>query len=163
MRESAACEMNTAAHEFHVVGVRVHAIQLDGAVAQIERLIESRETGRYVAVTGMHGIAESRQDACFREILNKAALVVPDGMPLLWLGRWHGHSLRRRVTGSELMLAYCQETGSRRRHFFYGGAPEWRRIWHVDCTSSSALRSPAPIRLRFAPLRKRKISRSPSR
>ncbi|MGB8802820.1 MAG: WecB/TagA/CpsF family glycosyltransferase [Candidatus Acidiferrales bacterium] len=123
MRESAACEMNTAAHEFHVVGVRVHAIQLDGAVAQIERLIESRETGRYVAVTGMHGIAESRQDACFREILNKAALVVPDGMPLLWLGRWHGHSLRRRVTGSELMLAYCQETGSRRRHFFYGGAP----------------------------------------
>ena len=38
-------------------------------------------------MTGMHGIAESRQDACFREILNKAALVVPDGMPLLWLGQ----------------------------------------------------------------------------
>jgi N-acetylglucosaminyldiphosphoundecaprenol N-acetyl-beta-D-mannosaminyltransferase len=49
--------------------------------------------------------------------------VVPDGMPLIWLGRWHGHSLRRRVTGSELMLAFCRETGSGPRPFFYGGAP----------------------------------------
>ena len=47
---------------------------------------ESREQDKYVAVTGMHGMAESRQDARFREILNQAALVVPDGMPLLWLG-----------------------------------------------------------------------------
>ena len=64
----------------------------------------------------------SRQDPRFREILNRAALVVPDGMPLVWLGRWHGHSLAR-VTGSELMLAFCRETGPGPRHFFYGGAP----------------------------------------
>ena len=63
----------------------------------------SHETGRYVAVTGMHGVAESRQDRNFRKILNTADLVVPDGMPLVWLGRWHRYSLRERVTGSELM------------------------------------------------------------
>jgi N-acetylglucosaminyldiphosphoundecaprenol N-acetyl-beta-D-mannosaminyltransferase len=115
--------MNVPAPSFRVVGVRVDAIQLPEAVAQIERWIESRETGKYVAITGMHGVAESRQDARFREILNRAALVVPDGMPLVWLGRWHGHALRHRVTGSELMLAFCRETGPRPRHFFYGGAP----------------------------------------
>jgi N-acetylglucosaminyldiphosphoundecaprenol N-acetyl-beta-D-mannosaminyltransferase len=115
--------MNAPAPSFRVVGVRVDAIQLPEAVAQIERWIESRETGKYVAITGMHGVAESRQDARFRDILNQAGLVVPDGMPLVWLGRWHGHPLRHRVTGSELMLAFCRETGSRPRHFFYGGAP----------------------------------------
>jgi len=108
---------------FRVVGVRVDAVQLPEAVARIKRWIDHRENGKYVAVTGMHGVAESRQDPRFREILNQAALVVPDGMPLVWLGRWHGHSLRRRVTGSELMLAFCRETGPQPRHFFYGGAP----------------------------------------
>jgi N-acetylglucosaminyldiphosphoundecaprenol N-acetyl-beta-D-mannosaminyltransferase len=123
MFESGAGEMNATAPAFRVVGVRVDAVQLPEAVARIKRWIDKREYGKYVAVTGMHGVAESRQDPRFREILNQAALVVPDGMPLVWLGRWHGYSLRRRVTGSELMLAFCRETGSQPRHFFYGGAP----------------------------------------
>jgi N-acetylglucosaminyldiphosphoundecaprenol N-acetyl-beta-D-mannosaminyltransferase len=123
MRESSSGEMNAIAPAFRVVGVRVDAVQLPEAVARIKRWIDNRDNGKYVAVTGMHGVAESRQDPRFREILNQAALVVPDGMPLVWLGRWHGHSLRRRVTGSELMLAFCRETDSQPRHFFYGGAP----------------------------------------
>jgi N-acetylglucosaminyldiphosphoundecaprenol N-acetyl-beta-D-mannosaminyltransferase len=123
MSEYGIREEGAIAPSFRVIGVRVDAVQLPEAVARIERWIENRECGKYVAVTGMHGVAESRQDAHFREILNHAGLVVPDGMPLVWLGRWHGHSLRRRVTGSELMVAFCRETGPRPRHFFYGGAP----------------------------------------
>ncbi len=71
----------------------------------------------------MHGVAESRGDLHFREILNAADLVVPDGMPLVWLGRLHGFPMRHRVPGSELMEEFCQKTGSRYRHFFYGGGP----------------------------------------
>jgi N-acetylglucosaminyldiphosphoundecaprenol N-acetyl-beta-D-mannosaminyltransferase len=108
---------------FRVLGVRVHAVEMADAVSRVERLIESRKSGSYVAVTGMHGVAEARQDSQFREILNSADLVVPDGMPLVWLGRWHRLPIRHRVTGSELMAAFCEKTGSRYRHFFYGGAP----------------------------------------
>ena len=50
-------------------------------------------------------------------------MVVPDGMPLVWLARWHNIPIRRRVTGAELMQTFCEQTGSRYRHFFYGGAP----------------------------------------
>jgi N-acetylglucosaminyldiphosphoundecaprenol N-acetyl-beta-D-mannosaminyltransferase len=108
---------------FHVLGVRVDAVRMADAVSHVEQFIEGGKRECYVAVSGMHGVAEARQDPHFREILNRADLVVPDGMPLVWLARWHGHSLRRRVTGSELMLAFCEKTGSRYRHFFYGGAP----------------------------------------
>jgi N-acetylglucosaminyldiphosphoundecaprenol N-acetyl-beta-D-mannosaminyltransferase len=69
----------------------------------------------------MHGIAESRTDYDFRRALNSADLVVPDGMPLVWLGRWHRHALKRRVYGPELMETFCRETGPAYRHFFYGG------------------------------------------
>ncbi|MEQ1353390.1 MAG: WecB/TagA/CpsF family glycosyltransferase [Candidatus Acidiferrum sp.] len=108
---------------FHVLGVRVDAIQTAGAVATMERLISNGKPGCYVTVTGMHGVAESRGDGNFREILNAADLVVPDGMPLVWLGRLHGFPMRHRVPGSELMEEFCQKTGSRYRHFFYGGGP----------------------------------------
>lgn len=107
---------------FSVLGVRVCAVQTNDTIAQIEKWISARDTGRYVAVTGMHGVSEARHDSRFREILNSADLVVPDGMPLVWLGRWHGYPLRRRVYGPELMETFCRVTGQRYRHFFYGGA-----------------------------------------
>src|SRR5581483_2192390 len=74
-------------------------------------------------VTGMHGVMEARQSAEFRQVLADADLVVPDGMPLVWMGRFHGiKRMRRRVYGPELMETFLRETGSAYRHFFYGGA-----------------------------------------
>lgn len=107
---------------FSVLGVRVCAVQIIDTIALMEKWISARDTGRYVAVTGMHGVSEARHDLGFRQILNAADLVVPDGMPLVWLGRWHGYALRRRVYGPELMETFCRVTGPRYRHFFYGGA-----------------------------------------
>jgi N-acetylglucosaminyldiphosphoundecaprenol N-acetyl-beta-D-mannosaminyltransferase len=107
---------------FRVLGVRVHAVQIPDVVTQVEQWIQERERPHYVAVTGMHGVTEANHDAGFRAILNEADLVVPDGMPLVWLGRTHGFPLRRRVYGPEFMETFCQQTGNRYRHFFYGGA-----------------------------------------
>lgn len=108
---------------FRVLGTRVHAVQIPDAIAWIERQIQAGEATRYVTVTGMHGVTESQSDPHLRTILNAADLTVPDGMPLVWLGRWHGHALARRVYGPELMETFCRETGEEYRHFFYGGAP----------------------------------------
>ncbi len=111
---------------FLVLGVNVSVVQIPEAVTRIEQWVEgdsvSRGGGRVVAVTGMHGMMEAQRDPAFREVLNAADMAVPDGMPLVWLGRLRGHNLRRRVYGPELMLAFLQETGAKYRHFFYGGA-----------------------------------------
>jgi N-acetylglucosaminyldiphosphoundecaprenol N-acetyl-beta-D-mannosaminyltransferase len=109
---------------FRVLGVRVDAVQIPDAIKILETWIEERGPARYVAVTGMHGVSVSREDAEFGGVLRHASLVVADGMPLVWLGRLQGHKqMRRRVYGPELMETFCRETGSRYRHFFYGGAP----------------------------------------
>jgi N-acetylglucosaminyldiphosphoundecaprenol N-acetyl-beta-D-mannosaminyltransferase len=109
--------------EFRVLGSRVHAVQIPDAVDWMERTIRAGSAGRYVAATGMHGITEGLHDPGFRGILNEADLVVPDGMPLVWLGRYNGFPLKRRVYGPELMETFCRETGPKYRHFFYGGVP----------------------------------------
>ena len=109
---------------FKVLGVRVDAVEIPDVVAQMERWIGERRGSHYIAVTGMHGVREAQHDPALKEVLNSADLVVPDGMPLVWLGRWRGYALRRRVYGPELMLEFCRATASKGyRHFFYGGAP----------------------------------------
>jgi len=114
----------TRMSEFRVLGVRVNAVQIPEVIQWMERSIAERGPARYVAVTGMHGVSESKQDPQLRVILNSSALVVPDGMPLVWLGRMRGfRHLSRRVYGPELMETFCRETGPKYRHFFYGGAP----------------------------------------
>lgn len=109
---------------FTVLGVRVNAVQIPDVIGIIERWIARREVCHYICVTGMHGVTEAQHDPAFKHILNSADLVVPDGMPLVWLGRRHGYPLGRRVYGPELMQMFCSATGPKYRHFFYGGAPD---------------------------------------
>jgi N-acetylglucosaminyldiphosphoundecaprenol N-acetyl-beta-D-mannosaminyltransferase len=66
---------------------------------------------------------ESYRDHSLRGIHNAAGLVTPDGMPLVWLGRFMGARIDR-VYGPDLMLAVCESSVEKRySHFLYGGAP----------------------------------------
>lgn len=108
---------------FPVLGVGVSAVQIPQVIEILQRWILERSGPHYVAVTGMHGVTEAQYDPQFRAILRRADLVVPDGMPLVWIGRWRGFPLKRRVYGPELMATFFEQTGDRYRHFFYGGGP----------------------------------------
>jgi N-acetylglucosaminyldiphosphoundecaprenol N-acetyl-beta-D-mannosaminyltransferase len=107
----------------NVLGVGVHAIDLPRAVSIIESAVREGRKG-YVCVTSVHGVMEAQRDRAFRDILNDAMLVTPDGMPTVWVGRMQGNSAMQRVFGPDLMVEVCRrsaETGI--RHFFYGGKP----------------------------------------
>ncbi|MPZ19215.1 MAG: WecB/TagA/CpsF family glycosyltransferase [Luteitalea sp.] len=107
--------------EVDILGVRVNAIDMDGALDVIDRWITSG-AGQYVCVTGVHGVMESQRDARLRDIHNAAGLVTPDGMPLVWLSRWRGWRNTARVYGPDLMLAICERSlATGYRHFFFGG------------------------------------------
>src|SRR4029077_8399867 len=71
---------------FQVLGVRVNALQIPDVIARMEEWIHDRKGCHSVAATSMHGIVEAQHDPSFKELLNTTDLVVPDGMPLVWLG-----------------------------------------------------------------------------
>lgn len=108
---------------FPILGVQVAAVQIPDVIRQMQGWIADRERSHSIAFTGLHGVSESTKNPQLKDVLNGTDLVVADGMPLVWLGRLCGHSLRRRVYGPELMETFCRETQSQFRHFFYGGAP----------------------------------------
>ena len=56
---------------FKVLGVRVHAVQIPGVVAQMASWITARDGCHFIAVTGMHGVSEAQRDPYFKKILKR--------------------------------------------------------------------------------------------
>ncbi len=107
----------------NVLGVGVHAVNLDRAADIIETAVHAHREG-YVCVTGVHGVMEAQRNSGFRAAIDDALLVVPDGVPTVWLGRLQGHKKMGRVFGPDLMKEICRRSvSSRHSHFLYGGNP----------------------------------------
>lgn len=108
---------------FDVLGVGIDSVNMREAVHAADDLIDRGRQG-YICVTGVHGVMEAREDAALRQILNASFMTVPDGMPLVWIGRWLGHRSIDRVYGPDFMSEFCSLSVSRGyRHFLYGGKP----------------------------------------
>ena len=105
----------------NILGVGISAISLTDAVDRSVALLKHDDRG-YVCVTGVHGVMEAQEDESFRQILNRSFLTTPDGMPTVWLGRYHGFRNMTRVYGPDYMLALCKQgLAHGHRHFLYGG------------------------------------------
>ncbi len=105
----------------NILGVAVSAINMPQALSVLAGWIAARKP-RYVCVANVHSLMSCQRDPDLRAIHNRAGMVTPDGMPLVWLSRAAGYRHVRRVYGPDLLLAACQDGLARGyRHFFYGG------------------------------------------
>jgi N-acetylglucosaminyldiphosphoundecaprenol N-acetyl-beta-D-mannosaminyltransferase len=106
---------------FVILGVRISATTLSSACEAIEGFIRRKEK-TYVCVAPVSTVVDCQKSENYRNIVNNAGMVTPDGMPVVWLGRLSGNKTVQRTYGPDLMAAVCersQATGY--RHFFYGG------------------------------------------
>ena len=106
----------------NVLGVRVHALNIPGILDEIDRFLRAGHKG-YITVTGVHGIMESRKSTLVKQSHNGSFLTVPDGMPLVWLGKLKGYKNTDRCYGPDLLLAVLDHSKDKGyKHFFYGGS-----------------------------------------
>ena len=104
-----------------VLDVNIDAVNMQQAIERVAAELASSRKG-YVCLTGVHGVMEAHRDRELARIFAGAALVVPDGMPTVWVGRHQGHSQMERVAGPDLMLEVIQREEFRdRTHFLCGG------------------------------------------
>jgi N-acetylglucosaminyldiphosphoundecaprenol N-acetyl-beta-D-mannosaminyltransferase len=108
-----------------ILGVRVDDVTYEETLARIEGFIQEDRPHQIVTVNPEFIVA-AHSDAEFREILNAAALVLPDGVGVVWASRLSGQRrpLRERVAGSDLVpriAALAEERGY--RLFLLGAAP----------------------------------------
>ena len=106
-----------------ILGVRVSAIDMHDALSAFEHWIDERER-TYVCVTGVHGVMESQSDPDLAGIHNGSGLTTPDGVPMVWCGRFAGARKMTRVYGPDLMLEVCRRGAERGwKMYLYGAAP----------------------------------------
>jgi N-acetylglucosaminyldiphosphoundecaprenol N-acetyl-beta-D-mannosaminyltransferase len=87
-------------------GVSADNVTMPEAVDRIGNLIE-KKVPSYVVTPNVDHVVRFQDDGEFREVYAQAALVLPDGMPLVWAGRFFGTPLKGRVSGADLVPALC--------------------------------------------------------
>ena len=109
---------------FNVLGVGVDAVNLQECLIRFEHFIQTGLRPVMTSALGVAGIMVARRNPRVQRILNTAALNMPDGMPLVWLGHLRGYRNIQRVYGPDLLRAACAYSADKGwRHFFYGSAP----------------------------------------
>lgn len=105
------------------LGMRVHATSYADAVERVNGWVSACQSV-YVCEAPVHMVMESYDSAEYRDIINRAALVTPGGMPLVWLMRWRGIHNQPRVYGPQLMLRICERSAQNGMKVgLYGGSP----------------------------------------
>jgi N-acetylglucosaminyldiphosphoundecaprenol N-acetyl-beta-D-mannosaminyltransferase len=106
-----------------ILGVNVAVSSYDETVEKCVRWGEERRS-HALFFANVHVIMEAFDDPTFRQRLNNADMVNPDGMPLVWALRALGEVGAERVYGPDAtiaVLAAAEEAGL--SVGFYGGSP----------------------------------------
>lgn len=101
---SALDEINCA----QILGVPVHSVTTAEVLHLVEGYMDEPRVHQ-IATVNPEFIMTAQDDAEFRQILNEAALCIPDGVGLLLAGRWLGQPLPERVAGSDLVYQLAEK------------------------------------------------------
>jgi N-acetylglucosaminyldiphosphoundecaprenol N-acetyl-beta-D-mannosaminyltransferase len=103
--------MKTNGEALWILGSRVDATSYAEACDRIQ-IWAASQTSCYVIAANVHVVMTGYWHSEYQQIVNGAALVTPDGMPLVWTMRQLGIKQQSRVYGPDLMLAWCERAAA---------------------------------------------------
>ncbi len=109
-----------------ICGLAVDAVTREEALSRIEEAVAARRAGpgRALAVfsANVDMIAKASRTPAFAADLAEADLLLPDGVPLLWMARGLGTQLPERVAGADLVPLLADRAARRGFSLFLLGA-----------------------------------------
>lgn len=106
-----------------LLGVSVDVVDKGAALYAIEKFIEEG-VPRVVVTADASGVVTAQSDPQFHDIIEKADLVTPDSVGIVWALRRSGYGIKDRVSGVELVEEICKLSSTKGyRLFFLGAAP----------------------------------------
>jgi N-acetylglucosaminyldiphosphoundecaprenol N-acetyl-beta-D-mannosaminyltransferase len=106
-------------------GVRVDPLTMDRAV-ELVAAAANQDRPLATHLVNAYTLSLAVRDPSFRDLLERGDLNLPDGTPLVWLGRRAGlGDFNLRIYGPDLTLTVCDRGRERGlRHYLYGSSPE---------------------------------------
>lgn len=115
-----------SSHKMMRQALLVNSVNITSYAAAVKTVVawSSNSESRYVCIANVHVLMEAYDAPEFRNIVNHADLVTPDGVPLVWMMRLKGQRAQERVYGPTLMLHLLQAAAREKIPVgFYGGSP----------------------------------------
>lgn len=106
-----------------ILGVRVDRADFSAALLRAKAFLDTKEP-HAIYTPNPEIIMKAYRDAAYAEVLNRADMVVPDGIGVVYGSKIVKKPVRERVAGFDLscaLLAYAGET--KRKVFLFGGKP----------------------------------------
>ena len=114
----------------YVLGVRVDSLTQEQALDSIEEMVARRRASgnvlpcQQVVTLNTEFVMEAQHNSEFRKAINAAALVIADGIGVVWATRYVGQPVHERVTGTDTLIALAQRcAASGYRLYLLGAAP----------------------------------------
>jgi N-acetylglucosaminyldiphosphoundecaprenol N-acetyl-beta-D-mannosaminyltransferase len=104
-----------------VLDFPITALRLEDQIQTILKWAIAHES-KSVCVANVHMLMEAHWHPEFANILKKADLVTPDGMPLVWMMRQMGARYQDRVAGMDIFLKTCQHAETHNISVFFMGS-----------------------------------------
>jgi len=112
-----------SAPRIRVAGCPVDCISFGGAAEEICRRIEQRIPTDVVYINAAK-IVKYHRDPALRSVIERADLLLADGVPVVWVSRLFGRALPGRVNGTDLMEQMAALTAERGYSIFLLGGTE---------------------------------------
>lgn len=116
----------SAMKRVQVLGVQVDPVTLEQAALRIEQWFQdSGETCRFVVTPNLDHAVLLRGHAALQRAYSDAALIIPDGMPMVWASHLSDTPFKERVAGSDLVPLLMSRAipDAPLRVFLLGAAP----------------------------------------
>jgi N-acetylglucosaminyldiphosphoundecaprenol N-acetyl-beta-D-mannosaminyltransferase len=97
---------------------------MSGAVRFAERLIDGGSKGQYILAINPEKVMVLLKDESLLATFSRAAMLIPDGIGVVWAMRWIRGMDAVRVPGSELMPKLCELAAGKGYGIFLFGSKE---------------------------------------
>ncbi|MGI5920568.1 MAG: WecB/TagA/CpsF family glycosyltransferase [Syntrophomonadaceae bacterium] len=106
-----------------ILGCHIDIVSMQAATQMVEQLVD-QGTPSHIITLNAEIAYVARDNQKLRNIINKAALVTPDGIGVVWAAQKLGYGIRERVTGIDMIYKICELAARRQwKIYFLGAAP----------------------------------------
>lgn len=106
---------------YNILGIRVDKADFNSTLKAVEGFIEENKP-HLVITLGVEMIMRALRDKEFKNIVEKADLVTPDTVGILWASKKLGFNLKEKVSGIDLLYRLCGLSSEKSWGVYFLGA-----------------------------------------
>ena len=105
------------------MNIEIDNLSMKETLLEIDKLIKANKNS-FVVTPNVDHIIQLQKGGELLEAYNQANLILTDGKPLIWISKWYGNPIKKKISGSDLFPHLCALAAYKGYKMFFLGAAE---------------------------------------